>query len=518
MEQYILKSSLALALFLTYYWFALRKDTTFRTNRVYLLSCLIVSLILPVIQFTRYVESKTIQAVSEIIMPIQITTNQVTVNAQEITSWWTLQHILILIYFVGATLILVKYIWQIIPWLKLIPKGKMVKGDFKIINTEKSIPPFSFINTIFLGNQEFNETELNKIISHEKEHILQYHWVDLLIVDILSIVFWFNPLIWIYDLLIKQNHEYLADNRVIAQGFNKSSYQTLLLQQVVGVKLPGLSSSLTQSLIKNRFIMMTKQNSKKIAGIKALFAVPLLLFITILFVANSSSTFNSELIAQEEGIIKGYVYDASTGRTLEGASVTLKENVQIGTSTNSKGYFEISTEIKNPSLVISFVGYKTGMVKYNGEIIKVMLKKESIAIDLNKQKVDYSTQDAPPPPPPPAPNNSEIVYDTLLEGEEEVFFIVEDMPYPQGGFEGLSDYIKKSVTINIDKTIEGSIVSVFFVINEKGNPENVKIEKSSGKDDADKLAVKIIEGMPKWKPGTQRGKNVPVEYTIDVEF
>ncbi len=536
MGAFLLKSSIALLAFLSYYWFVLRRDTTFHTNRIYLLSTLIISVLIPWFDIDWNVKSQAVRVVNDIITPIHIVTTNSEISSVEQT-WWTLEHILFSIYAIGTVIFIINYFRQIVPWLRLIPKGDSKDNSIQIVKTNKSIPPFSFINTIFLGNQEFNDSELNKIISHEKQHILQYHWIDLLIVDVLSILLWFNPLIWIYDLLIKQNHEYLADNGVIAQGFNKSSYQALLLQQVVGVKIPGLSSSFTQSLIKNRFIMMTKKHSRKITGMKAMFAVPLLLFLTMLFASN-----NSNIYAEvQKGKVTGYVYDINSKKPLEGASVILKEDSHYGTSTNANGYFKFENPYDNAHLVISYVGYETEKVKVSKDEVKIMMKRAKYTVSLKESEVKgedmYGVSDAPPPPPPakqkeeqvpppPPPKDKKegkAVKDEVppppppKNVQEEELVIVEEVAMPQGGFKGLSDYIFNEIEKCKNK-YEGLTTDVFFVVNEKGKVTNVKIEKSSGNKEADKAAVNIIENIPDWKPAFQRNKNVSSDYTLGINF
>lgn len=449
---------------------------------------------------------------NDMMAPTHITITNVN-TAAKATSWWNLQHILMVLYAIGALAVLTRYLIQTIPWIKLIPKDENEYYKIKIVTTNQLISPFSFLNTIFLGNQEFNDNEMNKIISHEKQHILQYHWIDLLIVDVLSILFWFNPMIWIYDLLIRQNHEYLADNGVIAQGFNKSSYQALLLQQVVGIKIPGLSSSFSRSLIKNRFIMMTKKHSQKITGLKTLFALPILLLLTIIFAGNTNGSFNSSTFAEiQKGKITGYVYDISTGEPLEGASVVLKEK-NYGTSTNSKGYFEMENPMSKASLLISYVGYETEQVKLSDKEVKVMMRRATYKVKL-KDPGSLDVDDTPaaaPPPPPPGKESSPP------KQVDEEYVVVEDMAMPEGGFAALSEYIlfEKGKYQN---ELSGNSVKVFFTVNEIGKVIHVKIEESSGNKKADETALKIVNKIPDWKPAYQRGKNVSSDYTIDIEF
>ena len=201
---------------------------------------------------------------------------------------------------------------------------------------------------------------------------------------------------------------------------------------------------------------------------------------------------------------------------MEGASVIIKENSQLGTSTNAKGYFEIDNPYHEAQIFISFVGYVTEQIKVGKNEIKVMMRREVYHVDLSQNSGDANNNlPSTPPPPPPAKDNNEKELPPPPPPTEE-FVIVEDMAMPQGGFKGFSDYIFNEIEkykANFDGTTK-----VFFVVDEKGKVSNIKVVESSGNKKADETAVKIVENIPDWKPAYQRGKNVTSDYTIDIKF
>ncbi|MBR9855334.1 MAG: TonB-dependent receptor plug domain-containing protein [Algicola sp.] len=149
--------------------------------------------------------------------------------------------------------------------------------------TEKRISPFSFFNYIFYNPRLFEASELRSVLEHEKVHARQYHTLDILLLEILKIVFWFNPVLWVYKSAVKQNLEYLADRYAVAETENKKSYQYLMLKQAVDKQEYTLTNSFYNSLIKKRIVMLNQNRSKKINVIKTLAVLPLLGLLLVSF-------------------------------------------------------------------------------------------------------------------------------------------------------------------------------------------------------------------------------------------
>ncbi|WP_246296548.1 energy transducer TonB [Winogradskyella vidalii] len=160
-------------------------------------------------------------------------------------------------------------------WLKY-KNPKRWKGNVLIVNLIQSSAAFSFFNTIFLG-ERISEAQKPTIYKHELVHIKEYHTLDLLFFELLRIVFWFNPLVYIYQNRIKELHEYIADAQAVKQS-GKSEYYTSLLNQVLDVNQPSFTNTFfSKSLIKKRIAMLQKSKSKQLNLVKYGLLIPLVL-------------------------------------------------------------------------------------------------------------------------------------------------------------------------------------------------------------------------------------------------
>ena len=168
---------------------------------------------------------------------------------------------------------------------------------FKFVKINTNISPFSFFNWIVYDPNQFSDTELDQIITHEKVHVLQYHSIDILLTQLSCIVLWFNPFVWFYNKDVKQNLEFIADQKAQRKSNCKKSYQTTLLKTSMPSHQMALCNNFYNSLVKKRIVMLHKSKSKKINLIKYAFVVP--------FLAIFLMSFNTEDIyvdTQEPGI------------------------------------------------------------------------------------------------------------------------------------------------------------------------------------------------------------------------
>jgi TonB family protein len=149
--------------------------------------------------------------------------------------------------------------------------------------TDEKYAPFSFFNLVFI-NKKISKFDAEKIVAHEQIHVKQYHTLDILFFELLVIFQWFNPIVWLYKQSIKEVHEFLADKGVLTKGYEKKSYQQLLLALCMSINVTDLTNNFNTSQIKRRFIMMTKMKSGLIAKVKFMVVVPIIV-ITMVFIA-----------------------------------------------------------------------------------------------------------------------------------------------------------------------------------------------------------------------------------------
>ena len=247
--------------------------------------------------------------------------------------------------------------------------------------------------------------------------------------------------------------------------------------------------------------------------IKFIILVPAIL-LTFSFITNGSV---------QKGTVKGKVVFAGSGEAAIGASVVIKGST-IGTVVDREGEFTIPTD-KKVTLVVSFVGYATQSVTAApGEYVRVSLETQNHEIDINNPAPPAppakSIKRAEAAPPAEAPQPAGISADKKVADEEEIFFIVEDMPSFPGGTKALHDYVYSHLTFpeaaRREGISEGQVV-VDFMVNTDGSLSDIKAESSTNKVFND-AALAVFRDMPKWNPGKQRGKRVKVNVRVPVRF
>ncbi|MEQ5789629.1 TonB-dependent receptor plug domain-containing protein [Muricauda sp. NFXS6] len=268
---YFLQSALISGAFLAVYHIFLKRDTLFKENRLFLLSGLVLAFVFPLIKI-----QKTIVVSQATLVQAVETSEQIPLNTTN-QSIYTLENILLSIYIVVSLFLFIRFISKLVSLKKLAKNArKRRETPFLHMETEKPISPFSFFNYLFYNPRLFESNELHSVLEHEKVHARQLHTLDILLLELLKIFFWFNPVLWIYKSAVRQNLEYLADHFAIAQAKDKKSYQYLMLKQVVDTQEHTLASSFYNSLIKKRIVMLNQNQSKKVNVLKTLVMLPLL--------------------------------------------------------------------------------------------------------------------------------------------------------------------------------------------------------------------------------------------------
>jgi len=278
--KYLLESGTGLILFYVIYWIFLRKETYFVHNRFYLGGSVILSMLIPLLNFP-ITPPPTLYSFELKIDEIFVTAGS---GITESTYSFNILSLLKSIYFTGMGLFLCKFLfhtWQI---FRLVRKyGITREKGVNIVYLDKNVSPFSFLNIIFLNRSIVHDEYMEKILIHEKNHIKHFHSVDLILFELVTIVQWFNPVVWFYKWSLREVQEFQADSDVIKDGYSTVTYQEIILSQVFGNQFFRLAHNLNQSIIKKRIIMMTKLKSSKRMRFKILFILPVALFLISLF-------------------------------------------------------------------------------------------------------------------------------------------------------------------------------------------------------------------------------------------
>ena len=532
---FLLKASSAIILFYFVYWLFLRKETFYSANRWFLIVALFAAVLLPFFpfQYSVLVEAENnttvFRAINDTFKNIPVISESETI--EESFNW---EQAILLIYLTGAAIFLLRLLTQTFILIHLMIKYSIKSlNGIRIVENEKYGLPFSFFNIVFINPKFHKQADLLEIMAHEKVHIRENHWFDLLLIELLTVIFWFNPFIWLFERSIKQNHEYLADKGVVSEGHNVGRYQAILLNQLMGMQIIGITNNLNFALNTNRLKMMTKKKTSAIKRLKFVWTLPVLALLIFAFAEpnyrakdvkmNDSSLSIREVESGKKLVFSGKVIMKDTGEPLPGASIVIKGS-GVGTVVDKDGTFKLvdpNPEVNasgglNSTVVISFVGMKTieKTIGLNGnnlekqEQLKVTFQMEEDVIGIGLAEKLIPIRRAPPPPPPPAP---------ISNGDEEVFYIVEDMPKYPGGSDALNNYAyNMQKKIATQKKVKGKAM-VMFTVNAKGKVSNIKIVEKDN-EEAAKGALIIANEMPDWKPGKQRGKAVSVKFMMPVEF
>jgi TonB family protein len=466
MVNYLLESGISLSLFAAVFLLFLRKETFFRTNRLFLLVSVLFSLMLPLLVIPVYAPDPvtlpeiTVTPYRNLLETVIINSHQLSGNVENFV---ISSQFLVNIWLLGVMVSAFIFLFRIFQILLIIRKGKvMAENGYRLVLTNNENSPFSFLNWLFIPENHSMISGYERMIRHEVEHIRQGHTLDILLLDILLIFQWFNPFIWLLKRAVRENHEYLVDRAVLSSGVNPDEYKQILLSHVVGSQIYA-ASHFNYSLLKNRFKMMTKIPSKKVAGMKIIAGILIALALIVVFACEQKKKSPEKGAAANDTVS---LQKLDTGFAISGNPEELKKISELLTS----GKFEVVPESKN------------------GTTYLVLREKTAVP-------------------------------DSTMAETDEVFTMVEKMPEFPGGPDSLRRFIGKSVEYPFEAAKKGMQGKVFvtFIVSKDGTVKRAKIVR--GVDPMlDKEALRVVNSLPDWVPGEQRGKKVNVSYTIPISF
>lgn len=294
--QYILKLSLSLSLVYLFYEFVLRRLTFYNWNRFYLIIYTILSFFIPLINIAPVLErnemlnSKVVSFIPSINNVHEGTSaNYIPGKVHHAISWspWDVVPLVIM---GGMIVMILRLLIQFLSFRKMIRQCELVSdAGVRYYQVNKAIIPFSFGKSIFINPALHNEEELKEIVRHEFVHVRQKHTIDIVWAEVLCILNWYNPFTWVIRKAIRQNLEFIADNKVLQAGIDKRQYQYLLLK-VTGNNHFSIASQFNFSSLKKRIAMMNKMKSAKVHLVKFLFVLPVVAVMLVAFRSNSSDT------------------------------------------------------------------------------------------------------------------------------------------------------------------------------------------------------------------------------------
>jgi TonB family protein len=315
-------------------------------------------------------------------------------------------------------------------------------GTVICVTGNTALSPFSWMHYIVMNRSDY-EAHDAAILAHERGHIRLRHSWDLLFVDLLTALQWFNPAMWMLRADLRAIHEYEADGEVLSLGINARQYQYLLISKAAGIGGYSLANGISHSTLKNRINMMLHKKSNRTSLLK-LFALVPIVGITLALNART---------------VNDYVYD---GPQKQNPVKKGKKNTTIKVGTQEIKVTEASKDDKAPTVTMN------------------------------------------------------VVEDEQNATDDKVFDVVENMPEFNGGAGALMQYLSDNIRYPEEKDIQGRVI-VRFVVGKDGSISNAQVVKSVHPS-FDAEALRIINNMPKWIPGTQNGKPVNVKYVVPINF
>lgn len=385
MTAYIIKSSLSLLLLFGLYWFLLRKEKLFVFNRVFLVASVVFSLVVPFISIPVNLQTtpklENFIPVYNHITPEIITTDNVVQNAvssnqpyiQKETPLINISVVLFLLYFSGVLLFLIRFLRNLflIAQRSRLSEKISYKG-YQIILTNDQTGPCCFFDHIFLNRKDYLNGRIDKdLLNHEMEHARQSHTIDIILIELVKVFYWFNPVYLLYERAIRINHEYLADNGVISDNSDIKNYADKLLNFITCSSNMSLTSGSNNSFTKMRLMMMMKSHSgshKYGARIAITLCMVTIFFMLLSFKESKyqPSTTNPSQTGKEiqQNNVKGIVLTGD-GKPLIDATITAEgpNNTSLKSLTFPDGQFTMNDIQPGTLLTIECRGFKTQTLK-----------------------------------------------------------------------------------------------------------------------------------------------------------
>ena len=488
-----------------------RNSNRLHFNRFFLLTSMLLALAMPLLGLLSGMEVPQMATLkqnifsgtmlNEVIVtpdgqPVLPEVTVTTDTQSRFTVWQVLGGIYLLGVGVMTLLFLIK-LGRLIALIVRSPKRKM--DGFTAVFTGREQGSFSFFRYAFFPNENVD----TDILRHEISHIEHHHSWDILFAEVMIILQWFNPFIYLYKKELQSIHEYQADRDVVATGVDKRNYMMLILQQCTAVDFSGMSNNFSLILTKKRIKMITKNEKAKGLWWRLLATLPVLV---ILLIANTKVA-AQEMKATDKPITiemgQFEIYDD------DGAPMQLRDTVIYGDD-GSSIKFQASDAFDpitgEPCKKLTVTSYNADGTPCNNFFITETERRGDTA--------RYSIEPF---------SISQSLFETLLDvatsKEDTVYQVVEKMPQYPGGDEAMMKYVTDNIKYPQearDKEIAGRVF-VGFVVEKDGSVSNVKVVRGIG-GGCDEEAVRVIKGMPKWIPGMQKGKPVRVNYMMPIYF
>jgi len=438
--QYLLLVNIYLVLFYGFYAVLLRSETFFNLNRAYLVTSSLLSFFIPLIHsqwISRlFITQKVQQTINVYSKPISIYQLK-TIEEYHVSP----ETFLLIVYGLVAGILTLRLVSQLISLRRMIDQPEETTA-------------FSFFKRISLGSKLEGR---DIIVEHEKVHARQWHSADVMLIELIAIVNWFNPIVYLYKRGIKHIHEYIADLQAVRNGTTKAEYALLLLSQTLKTPANQLVTPFyNQSLLKRRIMMLHKNRSKYRALVKYGLSAPLFMLMLVL---SSAAVLKSHTVRLFNSSPDELLLSPSSGITTK-----VKQHETL-----------VSRSIERPaSIWVTSTGH--GLAGLKG----------------------HQTQGLFADP---------------------IFLSVEQEPEFKGGMRNFYQFLAANLQYPdamVRQNVQGRVF-ITMTVEKDGSLSGIRALKDIGFGAAEE-AIRVLKLSPKWQPGYQNGRPVRVRYTLPIIF
>ena len=491
---YSLKSAFVLALLYVPYVLMLRRESFFRFNRAMLLAVLVLSLVLPLcnVSWLSLDRQPVVHAAQmqllELGVPVTMLDEvEIMGGSGAAAGGLTLFAVLSAIYIIGMCGVLLARMWQMGRLVRGVGRGSLwvERRDGMTVHCQaRDVSPFSWINHVVISRQDYEENG-REILLHETGHIRARHSWDVLLLTLVEMLQWWNPLVYMLAISLRDVHEYEADDYVLRQGISARGYQMLVIKKAVGSGSYAFANNFNHSLTLKRITMMCKK-SKSSAWMRAraLYVIPAAALALSVFAT-------PKIVTPVEGAVNN----------LAGKGTEKRAKNQINLDFSEQEYVR-------PTDLMSVKGTENS---------------------LNRQAMEANNSFAPA---------NDSVYNTPAKnaeypgGFEECYkFMAQNIKYPKVcqymGFQGrvvMGFVVEKDGSISDIHKVRGpgeTLSEIDVVAFKKDNPEATDVPKA-GDDLGDMLeaeAIRVLKMMPRWTPAqNEKGEPVRSHFNMPMMF
>lgn len=555
MLAYFLKVNVAIVLFYAFYRLFFYKDTFFGWRRTALLCFFALSAACPLLNIQTWIASQEpMAAMADLYASVLLPEFTLTPQTESVASWKiVILNFTGIVYWGIVATLFIRFLIQLGGIIRLTYQCKVREINGNIVHLlDRPNGPFSFFHWIFIHMDSHSKEEIDEILTHEQTHVRQWHSVDVIISELVCILCWFNPFAWLMKREIRTNLEYMADARVLENGYDSKTYQYHLLGLSHHKAAATIYNSFNVLPLKKRIKMMNKKRTKEIGRTKYLMFLPLAALLMIVSnietVARTTEKFAADVmenvapemttsplpVVQDTVDISNAVFEIVEvmpvfpggmsalmkylGENIKYPEEAKKKNMQgrvyVAFIVNQDGSISDTRIIRGASPLLdaealrvigSMPKWKPGMQK--GKAVRVQYS-VPVVFSLKKQKGGDITA-----------HSAQFVPKEIKPDANGIYEVAEEMPQFPGGMGKLMEYISKNMQYPAEaqkQKVEGRVV-VQMVVDAEGNVTNPRILQGVNPL-LDKEALRLMKDMPKWTPGKQNGEAVAVKYTLPVMF